>query len=84
MNPINKHKLTKIFVDEISLSTRGQQFYNDAELRGFKLRVTPGAKSYIVERRVNGVNRRVTIGKHGALRHDIGRVALRNAQRAPF
>ena len=67
-------KITKRFVDGVEIPTSGQTFYNDSDLRGFKLRVTAtGCKSYIVERRVNGINRRYTIGKHGALTPELAR-----------
>lgn len=45
----------------------GQIIYRDDELIGFGLRVTRGSMSYIVECRVNGINRRITIGPHGRL-----------------
>lgn len=37
-------------------------FYRDSELTGFGLKVTAGAMSYIVESRVSGNNRRISIG----------------------
>lgn len=43
-------------------------YYRDDLLPGFGLRVTSGgAKSYFVEKRVNGKNKRITIGKHGQI-----------------
>ena len=60
-------KLTKSFVKNIPLPEHGQVIYRDDQLPGFGLRVTPGSKSYIVEARVNGVARRITLGKDGAL-----------------
>lgn len=48
--------------------TATQVFYRDDQLLGFGLRVTSGgAKSYFVEKRVNGKNKRITIGKHGQI-----------------
>lgn len=45
-----------------------QVFYRDDQLQGFGLRVTSqGAKSYFVEKRVLGKNKRITIGKHGQI-----------------
>lgn len=59
-------KLTTKFVESVEhFPTRGQVFYRDNQLRGFALRVTRESKSYVVESRVNGVNRRITIGPHG-------------------
>ena len=58
--------LTNRFVElEIECPSHGQVIYRDDKLPGFALRVTRGCRSYIVECRVNGVNRRITIGKHG-------------------
>jgi len=61
-------KLTKQFAEsEAKAPARGQIIYRDEELRGFALRVTPHSKSYIVEKRVNGVNCRLTLGKYEEL-----------------
>jgi integrase len=51
----------------IEFPRQGQRFYRDTVVQGFALRVTPTCKSYIVEARVNGVMRRITLGKHGPL-----------------
>ncbi len=67
-------KLTQRFIDKhINRPNRGQIIYRDTELRGFGLRVTHGSMSYIVEYRVNGVRRRVTIGPHGLLNPRLAR-----------
>lgn len=43
-------------------------FYRDDQLQGFGIRVTSnGTMAYFVEKRVNGKNKRVTIGKHGPI-----------------
>lgn len=60
-------KLTKKIVENAALPERGQRFLRDSELKGFGVRLTPGSRVYIVQGRVNGVDRRVTIGKHGVL-----------------
>ncbi len=45
-----------------------QDYYRDDQLQGFGVRVsTNGAKSYFVEKRYNGKNKRITIGKHGQI-----------------
>jgi len=55
-------KLTKQFIEsEIQLPTSGQRFYRDDDIPGFAVRAT--AKSFIFEKRVDGDNRRITIGK---------------------
>ncbi len=58
------YKLTKQFVEtKIEPPVKGQRFYRDEDILGFAVRVTPKSKSYILEKRVDGVNRRITIGK---------------------
>lgn len=45
-----------------------QAFYRDTDLTGFGLKITSaGSKVYIVETRVQGKPKRITLGKHGAL-----------------
>jgi integrase len=60
-------KLTKKFVNSVLHPDKGQMIYRDERLPGFGLRVTPGSKTYVVEARVDGVARRITLGKAGAL-----------------
>lgn len=54
-------KLTNTFVSTVPFPEKGQVFYRDSSLPGFGLRVTPGSKTFIVEARVNGVVRRITL-----------------------
>jgi hypothetical protein len=57
-------RLTKQFVDfEIKLPASGQRFYRDDDMPGFAIRATPKSNSYVLEKRVDRVNRRITIGK---------------------
>lgn len=56
-------RLTKPFIDSIEPPASGQCFYRDEDVPGFALRATPKSKSFILEKRVNGINRRITIGK---------------------
>jgi YD repeat-containing protein len=61
-------KLTRKFIDKnVHNPLTGQVLYRDSELIGFGLRATRGSKSFIVECKVNGINRRVTIGRYGVL-----------------
>jgi integrase len=60
-------KLTKDIVENKKLPTKGQQFLWDSETRGFGVRLTPTARTYVAQARVNGATRRVTLGKHGIL-----------------
>lgn len=62
-----KTKLTKTCVDRIVFPASGQVFIRDSELQGFALRVTPGAKSFIVEKRVDGKVKRMTLGRYPEL-----------------
>ncbi|MBX9771023.1 MAG: integrase family protein [Candidatus Obscuribacterales bacterium] len=57
-------KLTQQFIEsEIQAPGKGQRFYRDDDIRGFAIRVTRSSKAYIFEKRVGGINRRVTIGR---------------------
>lgn len=58
-------KLTKRVIDATPCPTQGQTFIRDTEIRGFAVRLTPGAKTFIVEKRANGKLHRVTIGAYG-------------------
>ena len=62
-----KKKLTKKFVDSLSLPERKTKIIWDTELTNFGIRLYPSKKSYIVQARVNGKTRRVTLGEHGTL-----------------
>src|SRR5450759_2870194 len=60
-------KQTKSNVEKLAIPSKGQALYWDDDLHGFGVRVTPsGARSYIVQGRANGKERRVTLGQHGA------------------
>jgi integrase len=56
-----KH-LTKTVVEAAKAPVAGQAFIRDDKIRGFALRVTAGAKTFVWEGRVKGRVRRVTIG----------------------
>lgn len=67
-------RITKSFVDKVPLPEIGpngkstQAFYRDSVIAGFGLRVTSGgAKSFIVEKRVDGRVKRKTLGRYGNL-----------------
>ncbi len=60
-------KLTQAVVERLPFCETGQQFYRDAQLVGFGLRVTKRCKSYIVETAIRGKTYRLTLGKHGIL-----------------
>lgn len=61
-------KLTKMFGANVTLPEKGQIIYRDTAVVGLGLRVTPtGCKSYVVEGRVNGVFRRISLGRENEL-----------------
>lgn len=67
-------KLSKSIIDRIEPpppypdGKPRQEFHRDDTLKGFALRVTSnGTKTYIVETRVLGRSRRMTLGKHGVI-----------------
>ena len=60
-------KLTKNLIENSILPLKGQQFLWDSELRGFGVRLTPAGRTYIIQGRVNGVSRRVSLGRHGVI-----------------
>ncbi len=67
-------KLTKKIVEKISTPDTGAAFLWDEHLPGFGIRVTSkGARSYVVQSRVAGKTRRVTLGRHGVLTVDQAR-----------
>src|SRR3569832_1569417 len=61
-------KLTKRHVDSLPAPASGQVFIRDSELKGFALRITSnGVKSFIVEKRINGKVRRITLARYPVL-----------------
>jgi integrase len=66
-------RLTKQVIDETPFPSAGQVFVRDTELPGFALRVTKGRKSFILEKRIRGRMRRLTIGPYGPLTVDQAR-----------
>ncbi len=66
--PNQKVKITKTVVDRLRPPASGQSFLRDSHLSGFGVRITyQGAKSFIVEKRINGRVRRMTLGRFGEL-----------------
>lgn len=66
-------RITKTFVDKLPLPPEingkpAQAFYRDSAVPGFGLRVNSGgSKSFIVEKRINGKVKRITLGRYGNL-----------------
>lgn len=58
-------KLSDTSVRKALPPTRGQLFFWDTEIKGFALRVTSGgAKSFVLDYRVDGRQRRITLGNY--------------------
>ena len=66
-------RLTKEVIDGTPFPSAGQVFVRDTELPGFALRVTQGRKSFVLEKRIHGRMRRITIGPYGPLTVDRAR-----------
>lgn len=61
-------KFTKTSVENLALPKAGKRLLVwDSDLPGFGLRVTPSGKMYVAQARVNGISRRVSLGRHGAI-----------------
>lgn len=60
-------KLTKATVENATLPQKGQKFLWDSEVKGFGVRLTPTGRAYIVQSRVGGKTRRVSLGRHGII-----------------
>ena len=73
-------KLTQRISDTTIAPASGQLIIRDEELKGFGLRITPQKRTYIVDSRVNGVRRRVTIGRCDLLSLEEARLKARQIQ----
>ena len=60
-------KLTQALAEQTSHPSQGQCFIRDDALPGFALRVTKGCKTFVLEKRIQGRMRRMTIGRLGQL-----------------
>ena len=60
--------LNKTTLERLPSPEAGYQIHWDEKLAGFGVRVTPtGAKSFIFQKRINGKEKRITIGRYGEL-----------------
>lgn len=71
-------KLTKRKIDAITLPKTGEVILRDQDLPGFALRVTKGAKTFIVERRIKGRLHKAKVGTYGEYTVDGAREAARD------
>ncbi len=61
-------KISKSVVDTLPIPAKGYALVWDSELKGFGVRVTDkGIKSFILQRRINGKDCRMTLGRYGAV-----------------
>lgn len=66
--PAHPLKITKSNVDRLTAPATGQAFVRDAELKGFAVRITAsGARSFILEKRIDGKVKRLTLGRYPEL-----------------
>lgn len=60
--------ITKTVIDKTPLPAAGQFILRDANLKGFGVRImASGARAFILEKRVEGKVRRMTLGRYGEL-----------------
>ncbi len=69
----NTIHFTKKEIDAIPFSSDGQSFYRDEALPGFGLRVGQRKKTFILEKRIGGKPKRLTIGDYGPLSLEQGK-----------
>jgi hypothetical protein len=76
-----RYKLTATNVAALLPPESGQVFYWDSVMPGFGLRVSAGGKKvYIYQARVNGKERRISLGSHGQITAEEARkLAKKNA-----
>lgn len=68
-----KLRITKESVERVESPATGQALYYDDKTIGFGLRVTPGSKTFIVETRIKGKVRRLSLGRFGKITADQAR-----------
>ena len=67
MTKQRRGRISKCSVDGLAVEDKDAVFW-DRDLKGFGVRVYPsGAKVYVVQTRVFGRSKRVTVGRHGKL-----------------
>lgn len=72
---LSKSTIDKILPPPLQNGKPKQAFYRDSALPGFGLRVTSGGKkSFIIEKRINGKVKRITIGPYGAITPEQARI----------
>ncbi|MBC8147938.1 MAG: integrase family protein [Bacteroidetes bacterium] len=63
-----KTKITKTQVDRFPTPSKNPTFLRDTSLQGFAVKAYPtGSKIFVIEKRINGKVRRITLGPYGVL-----------------
>jgi len=70
-------KLTRSFIERLHARESKRSIIRDSDLPGFGVRVNSKTKSWVVEKRVAGVNRRITIGTYPVMTPDDARLLAR-------
>ena len=66
-------RLTKSFMEKYIPADNKRLIIRDSELAGFGVRINSKTKSWIIEKRIVGVNRRITIGTYPLMSADEAR-----------
>lgn len=66
-------KINKNNVDRLPLPESGQALVWDDDLKGFGVRLTPRGRIYIVQGRIKGKCRRISLGRHGTITPHLAR-----------
>lgn len=70
----NRFKLTKTSIERLTPPAKRYALYWDTEVRGFGLRITAsGIRSFILQIRINGQEKRITIDRYPELSPDVAR-----------
>lgn len=64
---VEKVNITKRIVDALPFSNGSQVIYWDKALPGFGVRIGAKRKTYIVQKKLNGRDRKITLGAHGVI-----------------
>ena len=75
-------RLTDAFVRRLSAGDRPQVLYWDTEIGGFAVRVThAGCKAFVLDYRIGGRQRRITLGNYPDWSVQAAREAAKNLKR---
>ncbi|MHB8414962.1 MAG: Arm DNA-binding domain-containing protein [Acidiferrobacteraceae bacterium] len=63
-----RQKITHALIAALTPPAKGQAFLWDSELLGFGVRITrAGVKSFVLQKRIHGKDRRMTLGRCGVM-----------------